>query len=263
MSKTEQTRQLERALEAASRQKREYGCTEVTIGFRHDGHGDEIVDYMSMDAREVFRCYELKVSYADLKTDNRLSWYGDYNYLVVSEDMYRRPLPYDNYIPPYAGILVGPSLRTVRPAKKEHISDEVREMLKDSLLRSVYWKMVQWRDEADDTVLKETRAQLEEAQTELAEVRKQDDLMRFNYEDYETWYRKNRQDMSFSIAEAARQERKNFALRQEGKLTWQKQEDRLVCPVCHHEALFDENGRPMASDYCPYCGTDLRCLAKK
>ena len=101
--------QLEQALERDSRKKREYGCTEVTIGFRHNGHGDEIVDYMSMDAREIFRCYELKVSFSDLKSNNHLSWYGDYNYLVISERMLLRPIPYDNYVPPYVGILAGES----------------------------------------------------------------------------------------------------------------------------------------------------------
>lgn len=85
MAKTEETKMLERSLEERSRKKREYGCEEVTIGFKHEGHGDEIVDYMTMDADEVFRCYELKVTLADLKTDNKLSWYGDYNYLVISD----------------------------------------------------------------------------------------------------------------------------------------------------------------------------------
>ena len=82
--KTKETKNLEKALDALSKAKREYGCEEVTIGFKSSGHGDEIVDYMTMDAKGIFKCYELKVTLQDLKTDNKKSFYGDYNYLVVS-----------------------------------------------------------------------------------------------------------------------------------------------------------------------------------
>lgn len=261
MSKTEETLLLEEALKEESRTKREYGCEEVTIGFHHEGHGDEIVDYMSMDAHEVFRCYELKVTYSDLKTDNKLSWYGDYNYLVVSESMYRRPIPYDNYIPPYVGILVGKELRTVRAAKKKKIPEETRAMLKDSLLRSVYWKMLKYRDSADPAVLSQKDKEIAARDETIEEMKRTDDAMRFNCSDYETYYRKNHQNEDFTIASAARQERKEYKARQMGQLTWQQEEGVYVCPVCHGRAL-EREGKQILSDYCPFCGTDLRQIDK-
>ena len=60
MSKTQETLSLEAALYALSEKKRYYGCTEVTIGFKKTGHGDEIVDFMSLDADGIFRCYEIR-----------------------------------------------------------------------------------------------------------------------------------------------------------------------------------------------------------
>lgn len=258
MAKTEETLKLEEALKEQSRKKREYGCTEVTIGFKHEGHGDEIVDYMSMDAREVFRCYELKVSYSDLKSDNHLSWYGDYNYLVISERMRLRPIPYDNYIPPYVGILAGTDLTVIRQAKKRNVSDENRGMLKDSLLRSVYWRMEQYRESADVSLLKQYQKEKEALLQANEDMKKADDLMRFNYEDYETWYRKNHQISSFTIAEGAKEERRQYSLREKDEMTWRTEEEHHVCPVCHGRAVKDEQGREVLSPYCPYCGSDLR-----
>ena len=259
MPKTEQTLQLEQALERDSRKKREYGCTEVTIGFRHNGHGDEIVDYMSMDAREIFRCYELKVSFSDLKSNNHLSWYGDYNYLVISERMLLRPIPYDNYVPPYVGILAGESLRTVRQAEKRTVSAETKALLKDSLLRSIYWRMEQYRDGADPSVLKQYQKEAETLKEQMEQMKQEDDLLHFNYEDYENWYQKNHQ-VSFRIDQGAKEERRQFAERKEGRMQWIAEEKTLVCPVCHHKALYDETGAQVCTAYCPWCGADLRDL---
>ncbi len=256
MTKTRQTISLENSLEDRSRKKREYGCTEVTIGFAYQKHGDEIVDYMSMDAHRVFRCYEIKVTLADLKTDNRKSWYGDYNYLVVSQSLWMRNVEWDNYIPPYVGILVGEQLDSKRNAKKKNISDEDRQMLEDSLLRSVYWKMSQYKDAQDLEQLKQLRKQLEEVQENFETYRQKVDALIFDSEDYEEYYRKNHQSEQFSISSQAKQERLEYFNRIKGKMTWKTD----LCPVCHKEALKDGSGNHIYTDFCPFCGVDLRKL---
>ena len=43
-----------------------YGCEEVTIGFANNGHGNEIVDFMSMDSKGIIRCYEIKAYMCNL-----------------------------------------------------------------------------------------------------------------------------------------------------------------------------------------------------
>lgn len=252
MAKTEETLALERALDEKSRKKREYGCAEVTIGFRHDGHGDEIADYMTMDSSGVFRCYEIKVSLSDLKSSSRLSWYGDYNYLVVSDALYMRSPDWDQYIPPYAGILAGTGLTVMKNARRRTLRDEDRELLKDSLLRSVYWKMIQYRDSGDLSVLREKDRKMAELQTAYESYVRKADRLVWTCGDYERYYAANHQLSSFSLEAAAKMERMQYMERRKGNMTWQETGDGAVCPVC--------GGHGGGWAYCPFCGADLRKL---
>lgn len=253
MAKTIETKKLEAALDSLGRKKREYGCEEVTIGFKNDGYGDEIVDYMSMDAKGVFRCYELKVTLSDLKTENKKSFYGDYNYLVVSKSLYAKNPAWDNYIPPYCGILAGEELVVKRQAKKKVISETVREMLKDSLLRSVFWKYENYKDAKDLTKYRDLKKQLEDKEQELQEALRKSERMLWTYQDFEFWYRKNHQDPSFSIENQAKEERKQYAKREKDGYTWILSGDTYICPNCQSEAVGG-----IQTLYCPHCGADLR-----
>lgn len=263
MPKTKETLDLENALSQQSKQLRKYGCEEVTIGFVHDGHGDEIVDYMNMDANAVFQCYEIKVTLADLKTDNKKSFYGDYNYLVVNDSLYAKNPVWENYIPPYCGILVGTSLTVKRKAKKKNIPDETREMLKDSLLRSIYYKMENYKDASDLTKYRQLQKQLEAKQEEYLQLERANEQTIWEAHDYEHYYRINHQDDSFTIALQAKKERNESSLREKGQYTWIKQENgEYCCPNCHKNAPLDNKKEPLLSHYCPFCGTDLRKIKK-
>ncbi len=255
MPKTKETLDLEKALEERSRKKREYGCTEVTIGFHAKGHGDEIVDYLSMDSNSIFQCYELKVTLSDLKSDAKKSWYGDYNYLVVSESLYARNPAWGNYIPPYVGILSGTSLKVRRQAKKKTITEETRNMLKDSLIRSVFWKMEQYKDAGDLSVIQDLEKQLSDLQQQFTAYKKEQDDILWTYKDFEFYYQKNHRNSS-TIASLAKEERRQYALRNEGRMQYENG----CCPVCGKQALFDENGHQVFTRFCPYCGTDLQPL---
>lgn len=260
MAKTQDTLALEQALALAGREKREYGCEEVTIGFKKSGHGDEIVDYMSMDASGIFKCYELKVTLSDLKTENKKSFYGDYNYLVVSDSLYQKNPVWDNYIPPYAGILAGTQLIVKRAAKKRPVSDETREMLKDSLLRSVFWKMENYKDAGDLAQYRELQKQLTESQEEMKAHDLQNERELWTYHDYEHYYRKNHQDPDFSLEKDAKEQRRQNELREQGRYTWIEKDGSIICPKCHKKALLDDKKMPLLSDFCPFCGADLRKL---
>lgn len=255
MAKTKETLDLEDALNIVSKKKREYGCEEVTIGFHKDGLGDEIVDYMTMDADEVFKCYELKVTLSDLKTDNKKSFYGDYNYLVVSKSLYAKHPTWENYIPPYCGILVGTELKVLKQAKKKTITNETRNMLKDSLLRSVFWKYENYKDAKDLNKYRDLQKQLQEAQQEIIDQQRENERLIWTYHDYEHWYQINHQDASFSIENAAKKERLEYKQRQTNGYTWIKMDNQYYCPNCNHLAL-----NHSCTDYCPYCGTDLRLI---
>jgi hypothetical protein len=87
LAKRKETLELEDALAKNTREKRIYGCEEITIGFYNNGHGNEIVDFMTMDFKGIVKCYEIKVTLQDLKSSAKKSWYGHYNYLVVLQEI--------------------------------------------------------------------------------------------------------------------------------------------------------------------------------
>lgn len=213
---------------------------------------------MTMDAEAVFQCYEIKVSLADLKTDNKKSFYGDYNYLAVSDALYAMAPVWDNYVPPYVGIAAGTDLAVKRKAKKKEISGETRSMLKDSLLRSVFWKMENYKDAKDLTKYRDLQKQLDQKEEELTQQERQSERMIFECQDYEFYYRKNHQDPAFTIASQAKTERRQAQLREKGQYTWIKKNNDLICPNCGRKAVQDSKKEPFLSDFCPYCGTDLR-----
>ena len=87
MAKRQETLDIEAALGQMCREKRIYGCKEVTIGFPHQKMGNEICDFVTMDSKGTFRCYEIKVSLSDLQSSAKKSWYGIYNYLVITKEL--------------------------------------------------------------------------------------------------------------------------------------------------------------------------------
>lgn len=64
-----------------------YGGFEIVMGNNTSGYGNEYVDFVTMNSDNEFRCYEIKVSKADLYSKSQLSFYGDFNYLVVPEEL--------------------------------------------------------------------------------------------------------------------------------------------------------------------------------
>lgn len=169
MAKRKETLEIEEKLHQLCRKKRWYGCEEVTIGFANNGHGDEIVDFCSMDYKGIIRCYEIKVTLADLKSKAKKSWFGHYNYLFVTDELYQKIKEcLDEFIPDYVGVSISCSaswssgVEVKRKAVKQEVSAEQREMMKESLVRSMYYKMQKYKDSAD---LEKVSALKKEART--------------------------------------------------------------------------------------------------
>lgn len=167
MSKTKETIQIETALANETKEKRIYGCQEVTIGFYKQGLGNELVDFMTMDSNDVFRCYEIKVTLNDLRSNAKLSFYGHYNYLVVGENLYKQKDKWNIKLSNDIGIIVAKkyqkyqycysvsqepilintvSFEIVKKPKKRNLSQKEISLLKSSLIRSMYWKMEKYKD---------------------------------------------------------------------------------------------------------------------
>ena len=85
--KTRKTIEIEKALYEYSGAHKvgTYGCFECTLG---NGYGNERIDFITMDTGGQFKCYEIKVSKADFLSKAKLSFCGDYNYLVIPEELY-------------------------------------------------------------------------------------------------------------------------------------------------------------------------------
>ena len=154
MSKCRKTLEIEELLYTMIRQKRLYGCSEVTIGFYNNGHGDEIVDFCTMDSKGIVKCYEIKVSLADFKSKAKLSWYGHYNYLIVTEELWSKLNDniINEYLPKHVGIAIpcfkswSMGLTIVKRAKKQDLSIEDEIMIKESLVRSLSYKAIKFRN---------------------------------------------------------------------------------------------------------------------
>ena len=151
MAKTMITKNIENALNDMCRSKRLYGCKEVTIGFPNNGHGNEIVDFMTMDSKGVLRCYEIKVSLSDLRSKAKKSWYGNYNYLVITEDLFHKIPDWSIFIPDHIGVIVYTEngLCCKRKPVKKELSSSEHLMVKEGLIRSLTWKMWKYHDAAD------------------------------------------------------------------------------------------------------------------
>lgn len=89
--KSELTKHIEYLLFKHTNKLGVYGCKEVKIGgtFTKDyvTPHEEYVDYMTIDSKGVITCYEIKVSKEDLYSNNRLSFHGHKNYLVMPEKL--------------------------------------------------------------------------------------------------------------------------------------------------------------------------------
>lgn len=149
--KREETKVIEKVLYNSlfgSNEKlaREYGTKEVTIGFQRNGNGREIVDFMSYEPKEdIIKCYEIKVSMQDFKSGAKKSWCGNYNYLVVSKDLYMQmPLEkWKNEIPLHVGIIVVDTNTLEKRAVKNALftcCNTDKRLLKDSLIRTLFYQ---------------------------------------------------------------------------------------------------------------------------
>jgi len=134
MAKTELTRQIEHAL--CREFHRQYGCLEVSIGI--GSQIKERCDYIVYDHyKNIFRCFEIKVSKQDFKSSAAKSFVGHYNYFAMPWKLYAQVA---DLIPGEIGVYViseSGLLSCEKKAKKRVISENDIELLKDSMIRSL------------------------------------------------------------------------------------------------------------------------------
>lgn len=127
MAKTTATVDLERLIWESTSKLGTFSCFEVTIGIG----GKERVDYMTLDTKGVWRCYEIKVSLRDFRSKAKTTFCGHYNYYVLTEELYDKVLP---EIPEHIGVYVNGICKKKSKRQQLLIDDEI---LRLSMIRSL------------------------------------------------------------------------------------------------------------------------------
>lgn len=190
MPKRKETLEIENKLHIMCQKECLYGCEEVTIGFYNNGHGDEVVDFCTMNSKGELRCYEIKVTLADLKSKAKKSWYGHYNYLIVTKELFEKISDnLEQYIPDYVGVGVcgetysyslanyGYSLK--RKAKKQNLTKEQELMLKESMVRSMSYKLQKYREAVDIQKVSELKNNLRKCEKVNQQYHKDTQWLRY------------------------------------------------------------------------------------
>lgn len=130
MAKTDLTKEIEKALRIET--SKWFGCPEVTIGW----YGKQRVDFMTMDSKDVFRCYEIKISKSDFKSKHGHNFVGHFNYYVLPKELYES---IENEVPKEIGVYIwnGKYLSLVKRAKRKELEVDI-SILKNSMIRSLY-----------------------------------------------------------------------------------------------------------------------------
>lgn len=190
MSKRPETLHIEELLKNRCKEKRLYGCEEVTIGFPHNRKRIEIVDFMHIDCNDIISCYEIKVTKEDLKSKAAKSWCGHYNYLVLSKELYSKLLHELNdvdsikkeyNIPKEVGIIMenDDHIESKSKALKIDVSSDMVDILKTSLCRSLYYKMDKYSRITNSQTYKETDKEIKKLKRELS-LERQDKIYYLN-----------------------------------------------------------------------------------
>lgn len=145
MPKTDLTKKIEKHLMMKNNKMNNFNCLEVGIVFKVkkpskynpnylvDRYDTEICDFMQYDQnKDIFRCYEIKVSKQDFYSKCKKTFVGNYNYYAMPEELYIEVM-YD--IPDHIGVLNEYGHCLKKPKKVELKID--KEKLLISMIKSL------------------------------------------------------------------------------------------------------------------------------
>lgn len=141
MAKTTLTLQLEKEIHEVTSRLGLVGCTEVSIG----KGGKERLDYMTIDSKDVVRCYEVKVSKQDFYSKAKKSFVGHYNYYVMPKELYDLV---EKDIPKHIGVYCGINYGFVKNPRKQELKVKF-DVLKTSMMFALYREAVKGWDSGD------------------------------------------------------------------------------------------------------------------
>lgn len=145
MAKTDLTKQIEKFLMGHNYKMNCFNCLEVGIVFKvkrpHERFPEHIVtryeteicDFMSYEQdKDIFRCYEIKVSKQDFYSKCKKTFVGNYNYYAMPKELYEEV---KQDIPDYVGVVDKLGFCLKKPKKVELKVD--KEKLLVSMIKSL------------------------------------------------------------------------------------------------------------------------------
>jgi len=152
MSKTVKTREIERRLwQFTNRKKPVYGVFEVTVGYiAYGAEGYDRADYITLETDGTIWAYEIKTTVSDFHSAAKKSFIGDYNYLVLSRDVYEAVK--DNGLPWGIGVVVENEtggLTLVRKSGHKNVSVGQRAEVVESMLKAATRDNYKWWSQPD------------------------------------------------------------------------------------------------------------------
>ena len=120
------------------------GCYDVKV---HLPGNDMVMDFMTYDSNgDAVGCYVIKTTVSDLFSINSKSFCGNYNYLVITQDMWKSIKEdksyFDNLIPDFVGIVIcdieNMTTFCLRYVKRQILSAYNYSVLKDSLMYTLF-----------------------------------------------------------------------------------------------------------------------------
>lgn len=134
MGKTDLTLQLEKDIHKHTARLGLVGCFEVSIG----KGGNERVDYITFDTKNIVRCYEIKVSKSDFYSSAKKTFIGHYNYYVMPKELFdivEKDIP--KHIGVYCGSQDGKYYGVIKNPQKQELSVDL-DIIKTSMMFGLY-----------------------------------------------------------------------------------------------------------------------------
>jgi hypothetical protein len=158
IAKTELTEKIEQTIYKETSIRAIFGCFEVTLGW----YGKGRVDYMTMDTKDIFRCYEIKISKSDFHSEHGHNFVGHYNYYVMPKELYEQ---IKDEIPKEIGVYGSYECRDnicltlLKKPKKRELKVEM-DILKNSMIRSLSREVTKFYNTCDEKYINKLKKRI-------------------------------------------------------------------------------------------------------
>ena len=165
MAESTLTKSLKQSIWFATKKMGVFGCFEVTIGF----NGKERVDYMTLDTKGIWRCYEIKISKSDFHSKAKNTFVGHYNYYVMTPELYEMV---KDEIPKHVGAFIGSEKSNVYCKKnaKKQVLGANEDVLKMSMIRSMNRDVEKNIKSGDKNIIGKYKRMVEDLRNQLKET---------------------------------------------------------------------------------------------